>query len=285
MDRLAENAYVLSVLEKAELTEPLLEAGRQVAATMVELFADLPPGHPFFEQFSFIRSEDLPEFQALLNRINRDGMRAATADDRTLLLSLPFRIVEARHRLGVVDDKMRDRLLAARKIFAANLPADLKGAVEFFDSARYNAASTIQDNILFGKIAYGQAHGAERVGALIGEVIEAEGLRSEVLDVGLDYQVGIGGSRLSAAQRQKLGLARAMLKRPDILILAESLAVFDAATQARILANLKREFAGRSLVVALDSMQAAKDFDTVIEMRDGHVLSQDSPGSAVRAAE
>ena len=285
MDKLAENAYVLSVLDKAELTAPLLEAGKQVAVTMVELFADLAPGHEFFEQFSFIRSEDLPEFQALLNRINRDGMGAATEADRTLLLSLPFRIVEARHRLGVVDDKMRERILAARKIFAENLPSDLKGAVEFFDSSRYNAASTIQDNILFGKIAYGQPQGAERVGALIGEVIEAESLRGSVMDAGLDYQVGIGGSRLSPAQRQKLGLARAVLKQPDILILAESLAVFDQATQARILANLRRELAGRSLVVTLDAAQAAKDFDTVIEMRDGRVVRQDAPGPTARAAE
>ena len=285
MERLAENPYVLTVLDKAELTEPLLNAGKQVATTMVELFADLAPGHEFFEQFSFIRSEDLPEFQAMLNRVNRDGIGAATPDDRTMLLSLPFRIVEARHRLDVVDDKMREHILAARKIFAENLPGHLKGAVEPFDSARYNAASTIQDNILFGKIAYGQAQGGERVGALIGEVIEALGQRGAVMDVGLDYQVGIGGSRLSPVQRQKLGLARAVLKRPDLLILAESLSAFDGATTARLLANLRRDFAGRGLVVTLDTAQAAKGFDTIIEMHDGRVVRQDTPGPAVKAAE
>jgi ABC-type multidrug transport system fused ATPase/permease subunit len=203
-----------------------------------------------------------------------------------MLLSLPFRIVEARHRLGAVDDKMRERILAARKLFAENLPENLKGSVEFFDSARYNAASTIQDNILFGKIAYGQAQGAERVSALIGDVIEAEDLRAAVLDVGLDYQVGIGGSRLSAVQRQKLGLARALLKRPDILILAEALAVFDQAAQARILSGLRRELAGRSLVVTLDSAAAAaQGFGTVIEMRDGRVVRQEKPEPAIKAAE
>ena len=285
MEKLAENPYVLSVLEKAELVQPLLEAGKQVATTMVELFADLAPGHEFFEQFSFIRSEDLPEFQAMLNRVNRDGIGAATPADRTMLLSLPLRVVEARHRLDVVDEAMRRHILAARKIFAENLPENLKGGVEFFDSARYNAASTIQDNILFGKIAYGQAQGAERVAALIGEVIEALGLRGAVMDVGLDYQVGIGGSRLSAVQRQKLGLARAVLKAPDILILAESLSVFDAATTARLLANLRRDFAGRGLVVTLDTAQAAQGFDSIIEMHDGRVVRQDSPGPAVEAAE
>jgi hypothetical protein len=252
---------------------------------MVELFADLAPGHAFFEQFSFIRSEDLPEFQALLNRVNRDGIGAATPADRTLLLSLPFRIVEARHRLDVVDDKMRERILAARKIFAETLPDDLKGGVEFFDSARYNAAASIQDNILFGKIAYGQPQGAERVAALIGEVIRELELRGAVMDVGLDYQVGIGGSRLSPVQRQKLGLARAVLKKPDILILAEALAAFDSATTRRLLDALRREFDARGLVVTLDTAEAARDFDTIIEMRDGRIVRQDTPGPAAKAAE
>ena len=74
MDNLAQNKYVISVLESQGLIDDLLDAGQQIASTMTELFADLPAGHPFFEQFSFISSDDLPEFQAVLTRINRDGV-------------------------------------------------------------------------------------------------------------------------------------------------------------------------------------------------------------------
>ena len=62
MDNLAENEYVNSILDREGLTETLLEAGQQIASTMIELFADLPPGHPFFEQFSFISSDELLSF-------------------------------------------------------------------------------------------------------------------------------------------------------------------------------------------------------------------------------
>ncbi len=278
MDRLAENPYVLSVLDKAGLTADLLEAGRRVAETMVELFADLPPGHEFYEQFSFIRSDDLPEFQAMLNRVERLGIAGVTEEDRTMLLSLPFRVVEPRHRLDVIDATMQERILEARRIFAAELPDALKGAVEFFDSAKWNTAATIQDNILFGKIAYGQAQGGDRVAALIGEVIEELELRRAVLEVGLDYQVGIGGSRLTTAQRQKLGIARAVLKRPDMLVLGDALSVFDGTTQSRLLDALRREFKGRGLLVTLDSAEAAKGFETVIEMREGRIVRQQTFG-------
>ena len=67
-DSLADNAYLLQVLDQVGLTDDLIEIGRQVAATMTEMFAGLPPEHEFFEQFSFISASDLPEFAAILTR-------------------------------------------------------------------------------------------------------------------------------------------------------------------------------------------------------------------------
>src|SRR5690606_3221736 len=82
LDRLAEHDYVAWVLKEAGLDEAFLQTGIKVAETMVELFADLPPGHEFFELFSFISSEDLPEFQAILNRVGRGGVEGLSATDR-----------------------------------------------------------------------------------------------------------------------------------------------------------------------------------------------------------
>src|SRR5205807_10157569 len=63
---------------------------------------------------------------------------------------------------------------------------------------------------------------ALRVPEVLGEVLEALSLRPTVIDVGLDYHVGTAGSRLSPAQRQRTAIARALLKRPDVLILNEA---------------------------------------------------------------
>ena len=282
MDRLAENAYVLSLLETEGLTDELLAAGQQIASTMVEMFADLPPGHPFFEQFSFISSDDLPEFQAVLARINREGIAAIRPDERTMLLSLPFKISPARHRLGVIDDGLRDRILKARRAFASGLPDEFTGAVEFFDAEGYNSASSLLDNILFGKLAYGQARGAERVRVIIGEVIDALDLRPAVMEVGLNFHVGNGGGRLSGAQRQKLGIARAILKRPDILILNEATASLDGSAQAAILDGLISEFEGRGLIWAVHRPSMARRFDRVIVMRSGQVVENDTAAALDR---
>lgn len=274
LDRLGEHPYVLEVLEKAGMTDTMMEAGRQVASTMVELFADLPPGHEFFERYAFISHEDLPTYQALLARLGREGIDALKADERTMLLSLPFRLTPARHRLDVVDDGFKEQILSARQIFAENLPADLTGSVEQFDEEKYTAAASLQDNILFGKSAYGHARGSERIGAVIAEVIDALDLRVAVMAVGLDFNVGLGGGRLTSIQRQKLGLARAILKRPDVLILNQATAPIDGASAARIMKNLLNEFKGRGVIWVLHRANLAEHFEKILVVRAGRVVEQ-----------
>ena len=83
IDSMAENTYVLEVLEKVGLTGDFLDMGVQVARTMIELFADLPPGHQFFEQFSFISSDDLPDFQPIVAKADKDGCGQPEAGGKT----------------------------------------------------------------------------------------------------------------------------------------------------------------------------------------------------------
>jgi putative ABC transport system ATP-binding protein len=275
---LAENGYVLSVLDKLSLTDDLVEAGREVAATMTEMFAGLPPEHEFFEQFSFISANDLPEFAAILSTTENGGTKALSPEQRRRLLSLPFKLIAARHRLGVLDDAMQQRLLEARRVFRAELPAEARGQIEFFDPDRYNAAASLQDNILFGKIAYGEAEAAVQIPQVLGDVLEKLSLRPTVIDVGLDYHVGTAGSRLSAAQRQRTAIARALLKRPDLLILNEATTALDGPGQAKVSEGLRQEMAGRGLFWVLHRASLSRNFDRVLVMSGGKLQEQGRPG-------
>ena len=89
---------------------------------MVELFSGLSPDNPLFEQYSFISADELPNVRLLLQRLGGKGIEAVPEADRPRLMTLPFRYIEARHRLGLIDAAMEERLLAARRAFAAGLP-------------------------------------------------------------------------------------------------------------------------------------------------------------------
>jgi putative ABC transport system ATP-binding protein len=273
-DALADNEYVLRVLDKVGLTAGLVDAGRQVAATMVELFADLPPDHEFFEQYSFIGAGDLPEYAAILSRAENSGIAALPREDRHKLLSLPFKLIAARHRLDVLDEAMQNRLLEARRVFREELPEEAHEQIAFFDPEHYNAEASVQDNILFGKIAYGEADATVRVPQMLAEVLDALSLRAIVIDVGLDYHVGTAGARLSPAQRQRTAIARAVLKRPDLMILNEGTSALDPPAQSKVMQGLKEEFAGRGLIWVLHRASLARNFDRILVMSNGKLQEQ-----------
>ena len=273
-DRLAENGYLREVLDRTELTPELLQIGLRLASMMVELFGDLPPGHSFLEEFEAIGAEDLQGLERILARAERDDFDRLPAGDRTRLLGLALRLVAARDRLGLIDERLQQRVISARHAFAEGLPEDLRAAVEFFDPERYNPAARVEENILFGTIVTGEADGRERVESAIGEVLAELGLRDTVIAVGLEHPVGTGGSRLSPAQRQQVAIARAVLKRPIVLALDEATAVLDPAAETAILDALRREFDGRSVLAALSRPDPARGFDRVLVFDHGRLVDE-----------
>jgi putative ABC transport system ATP-binding protein len=273
-DELARNPFVKSVLDEVGLTHDLIQIGAQVARMMIELFSGLRPEHEFFEEFGFVSADDLPVFEGILKRMEGAGVEALLQPPRERLLSLAFKLVAARDPLDLIDEKIQQRLLEARRAFAERLPEDLRRAVEFFDPDKYNAAASVQENVLFGTIVRGESGRRERVHTLITEVLDELGLRRTLIGVGLDYPVGTGGSRLSEVQRQKLAIAAAVLKRPDIVALNDATAVLDGATESGILERLKAEFADRSVVWSLHRSRLASSFDRVVVMEHGRVVDQ-----------
>ncbi len=289
IESLASQAYVQDVLARSGLTETLMEVGYKLASTMVELFADLPPDHDYFRQFSFISAEDLPDYRTLVGRIDVSHLLNLSKDDQERLLALTFKLIPARHRLGLVEAELQEKIVQARHLFREQLPAELAPSVSFFDPNQYTSGASIQDNILFGKVAYGQAQAVERIGDLITTVLADLDLRGQVIRVGLQAEVGVGGSRLSLAQRQKLALARALLKRPEILVTHDPTSPLDPNEQLAVIDSLVQAFEGRTLIWSLNRIDWAERFDHVLVIRNGRIVEQGSfselnrDGSALHA--
>jgi putative ABC transport system ATP-binding protein len=272
IDNLAGNRYVRQVLRDTGLHELLIRTGHKVAETMVELFSGLPPGHEFFAQYSFIGQDDLPEFDAILKHVAEVGLKELPEAESRALLALPFKLIAARHRLGLIDESFEARVIEARRHFAANLPQELSGAVEFFDPARYNSAASLQDNVLFGKIVTGQAGATERITGLVRELLDDLDMRPIVVRNGLDFQVGVGGARLAAPDRQKVAMVRALLKRPALLVFDQAAAVLDPASQMRVLDGVLNERKDQAVAWVLSRPEYGDRFGVVLVMERGRLV-------------
>lgn len=273
IDNLPTNSKVLGVLKATGLYDDFLRMGHRLAEVMIDLFADVPADSDLFEQYSFISADDLPSFTSLLSRSDPENVHTLSDDDRKMLLSLPFKLIPARHRLGLINESMQERLLTARKTLIDEI-GEHNAMVNFFDPANYHAAISIQDNILFGKQTYGKAHAQTRIGELISETVAKLDLREEIIRAGLDYEVGIAGARLSLAQRQKLAIARCLLKRPDVLVVNDSTGGLDPATENRLLDSLIEHMDGKGLIWMLGRAELASRFQHILVLDSGRVVEQ-----------
>lgn len=269
VEHLGRNQHVLETLRRVGLIDRFPELGRSIASLMVELFRDLPPGHEFFERFSFIQADDLAEYQRILNHCTNKGINTLSPEDLSELIELPFLLVHARHRLGLIDEELEHKFLEARRVFAETLPDSARGSIAFFDATHYNAAISIQDNILFGKVASHKAESSERIGELVAEVIEELDIRGQILEVGLEFDVGIGGKRLSSAQRQKLAIARCLIKQPRLLIVNEATQGLNAQVQEDVFKGVKSFMEGRGLIWVQSEVNGTQAFDRILAVEKG----------------
>ncbi|KAF6252647.1 hypothetical protein COO60DRAFT_1704183 [Scenedesmus sp. NREL 46B-D3] len=99
---------------------------------------------------------------------------------------------------------------------------------------------------------------------------------------GLDYQLGEGGSPLSAGQKQLLALARALLNPAKILVLDEATANVDVETDALIQKTLREEFADRTLLAVAHRLHTIIEADRVLVMQQGAAAEYGAPAALLR---
>ena len=88
---------------------------------------------------------------------------------------------------------------------------------------------------------------------------------------GLDYEIEQGGKNLSGGQRQRLTIARAVVKKPEILILDDSASALDFATDAKLRMAI-REMEGEMTVFIVSQRAASLQYaDQIIVLDDGHI--------------
>ncbi len=274
-DALGSDPYVRSILEAESLLFPLVQIGLRMAETVVEVFADLPAGHPFFERFSFIRSEDMPEFQRLIEKVEAQGslLRLST-QEQSLLIGLAMSYVEPRHRMDVLTPAFERRALRTRRSLKEYLPSTYFADIEFYDPHRYLEAASIQDNLLFGRITYGVANAETRVREVIRRTLAELGLDRAVVKIGLSYEIGPGGKLLSSQQRASVALARGLIARPDLLVLDGALSVFGQSDARRLMGRVRSAMAGSTVIAAFGQPEDAEGFDQVLSFDGPRLVSR-----------
>ncbi|MGI9477024.1 MAG: ABC transporter transmembrane domain-containing protein [Hyphomicrobiaceae bacterium] len=288
-DQLATNETLRAVMADTGVDREIFSIGREIAETIVELFSDLAPDHPFIARLSFVDISELPQLSALLSKLDAGVPEELNTDLAASFIRLAFDYIEPQHRLGLLTPELSDRILIARAKLRTRLGSEADTVIDFFDEASFNTAMSVEENLLFGRPMYGIADGPERVRKELTHQLDELDMGHLIISLGLGYGVGSGGRRLNTAQRQKLAVARAMLKRPDLLIVNDGLSNLDPTSFERILKRIldfaKEGWRGQKFATfwVLSSNARAAYFDRTIEFENGRIQSAGAPNRNVAA--
>lgn len=218
-----------AALAKAGLLNKLAQMGVAIGRNLMEIFRDVPAGHPLFQRFSTIAPEELPEFERRLVGLGHSS--ALSPADSQAFLGLALSYIEPRQRLGLLDQALMARLVSARGPVRLALQGPDGDDVDPYDPHRINSRSSILDNLLFGRIDTAQMHGEAFIQKEVHAVVRELDLETAIRLRGLDYEVGNRGRNLTFKQQVLTDLVRSIVRRPEILVVDGALDHLDGRAE------------------------------------------------------
>ncbi len=268
-----QSQYIMDFLQKLGLQMVLLELGRDLTHQTVDILKNVPELDVSFFDQTPVLADEFETYRELDERLSRMKLHEIPEEDQDLLLSLAFRFVPGVHRLVALPEVTERLILSARAQFIEKISQERAGDISFYRRDDYIHNQTIMDNTLFGRIKTTNPNALDKINKTIIRLLIMEDMLERIVELGLDFQVGSHGDRLSGGQRQKVALARAFLREPPILILDEATAALDNASQNRIQNLLENKWKGNSTVIAVvHRLDTIKNYDKVAVMKAGRIV-------------
>ncbi|MEM0922550.1 MAG: ABC transporter transmembrane domain-containing protein [Pseudomonadota bacterium] len=277
LDAMAADPRFLSEIEALGLRQDVFALGYDLVSVLVRTFGQVGVQHPLFRKLG-IDQDLFEQLTKIVQKKRRKGVDQLTEAERALLSTLPFRL--SAEQIGDAFPKpLKQKILELRQRRSETM---LEAAGDLFiplDPERFNEGLTVLENALFGRISASAGAKAGEVVKLVGEVLVEAGLKREVVLLIGDVEAGIGGANLPRVAHERIAFARAVIKRPDILILDCALASHDSEKRAETRRRLRDLLPDSTLIFLEAEIPRRSVYDLVLEISEG------SLNGAARAVE
>ena len=142
---------------------------------------------------------------------------------------------------------------------------DLREHIGYVPQKGVLFSGTIADNLRYGRIDAGEADMEEAV-----EIAQAKEFIDEK-DKGFEEEVAQGGTSVSGGQKQRLSIARALIKKPEIYIFDDSFSALDFKTDKTLRAALREKVGDSTIIIVAQRINTIMDADRILVLDDGHL--------------
>ena len=265
--------FVMLVMSKASLVR-IGEVLDEVPDIQDGKETEVKDGSITFENVSFRYNGGAEE--NVLQNINLSirsgetiGIIGGTGSAKSTLVQLIPRLYDASEGRVLVGGKdVRDYSIHA-----------LRDAVSMVLQKNVLFSGSIRDNLRWGSENSTQEEIEEAC-----ESAQADGFVKSFPD-GYDTDLGQGGVNVSGGQKQRLCIARALLKHPKIIILDDSTSAVDTATDAKIRAALRKDLKGTTALIIAQRISSVEDADRILVLNDGKISDFDTHENLMKNSE
>jgi len=272
------NAYMIQITMPLNFLGTVYREIRQALVDMGEMFGLL--GQPA----EVVDKPGAPELKITGGEVVFDQVEFGYDAARPILKGVSLRVGPGQ-RIALVGPSGSGKSTIGRLLFrfydvnGGSIRIDGQDVREVTQSSLHALIGVVpQDTVLFNdtvyyNIAYGRP-GASR--AEIEEAARAARIHDFVVSLpeGYDTKVGERGLKLSGGEKQRVGIARTLLKNPPILILDEATSALDTQTERDIQDSLLEMGQGRSVITIAHRLSTIADADLILVLEDGHVTEQ-----------
>lgn len=269
---LPDNVKFRDFLHMKELLQPLLELGVELAEQAVDILGGIETVDIFFDN-SPVPADKLEECQNVLIHLKKRPPSSLPAREQIFLLTLALNFKPAIHTMTPLRGDLKSKILSARDSFPQWCEKVAPGQFLFYNEKSYIHDQSILNNILFGKTKSDLAHVQEKINQAVIHMLIEEDCLENIASIGMHFQVGSMGDRLSGGQRQKLAIARVLIKQPSVIIMDEATSALDNKSQTRIQRLMETRWKRKRTVIAIiHRLDTIQTFDKIAVMKTGKLV-------------